>query len=272
FLAQDPYLVQFAVTYLGTLDGALDPLASAANAAAYASLQADAASRNRSWTPGTPLLPIPVAPVVTYANSSVPNAGSNGWVSPMQLDPVAFLSRPDIQGQPINVQMAMLRTNLSYAAIQTWSSQMQNAIGTQIANATALIQNFNQLGFSVAATADTPVPTTGQAQIGFDQTVFDYTGNVTTSTPFQATVQAAGAYAGSGSLAWDATAAGTYTVTVLQNGGDIYPFSFTGNFTQGDTVEVVASQTSGVTQDVLPGSAFSMIQTGAETAPTTPAT
>lgn len=269
FLAQDPYLVQFAVTYLGTLDGALDPLAGAANAAAYASLQADAASRNRAWAPGTPLLPIPVAPVVTYANSSVPNAGSNGWVSPMELDPVAFLSRPDIQGQPIGVQMAMLRTNLSYAAIQTWSSQMQNAIGTQIANVTALIQNFNQLGFSVNAGA-----TSAPGHVAFDQTAFDYTGNVSSPTTF--VIQAAGAYAGSGQIVWTGT--GTLTVTVTQDGSPIYtlasaesplPFSFTGNFAVGDTVQVDVATTGSAT--VEPGSSFSMIQTSpTPTPPTAP--
>src|SRR5208337_4062094 len=50
-LAQDPYLVQFAVTYFGTLNGALNPLG---DQTAYTALKADVATRSRTWTPGTP--------------------------------------------------------------------------------------------------------------------------------------------------------------------------------------------------------------------------
>src|SRR5271163_2852983 len=124
FLAQDPYLVQFAVTYPDILDGALDPLASSVNLAAYASLLADVATRNRAWTPGTPLLNIPIAPVTGLTNSSTPTSANNGWVlPPTDLDPIAFLARPDISVLPIPMQTAMLRTNLSYAGVNVWAQQ-----------------------------------------------------------------------------------------------------------------------------------------------------
>jgi hypothetical protein len=139
FLAQDPYLVQFAITYPEILDGALDPLAIAPNVAAYQSLLLDVATRNRSWTPGTPLLNIPIQPIVSYQNSSSPTVNTNGWISPTQLDPAAFLARPDIAALPIPVQTAMLRTNLSYAGLQTYSANMQNSIAQNIANAEAVI-------------------------------------------------------------------------------------------------------------------------------------
>jgi hypothetical protein len=162
FLAQDPYLVQFAITYPLILDGALDPLANATDTAAFASLLVDVASRNRNWTPGTPLLNIPIQPIVSYQNSSSPTVNTNGWIttttsssqgfgqmygsgfgggnsvtSGIELDPVAFLARPDIAALPIPVQTAMLRTNLSYASLQTYSANMQNTIAANIANAIA---------------------------------------------------------------------------------------------------------------------------------------
>jgi hypothetical protein len=282
FLAQDPYLVQFAATYFGTLDGAVDPLG---DTAAYASLQADTGSRNRSWTPGTPLLPIPVAPIVTFSNSSTPTPSTNGWVTiPTDLDANAFLSRQDVQGQPIPVQMAMLRTNLSYAALQTFKSNFQASVAAQVATATALMNSAKQLGFQVTAVSDTTLVPPGLAgtPVAFDFTNFDYTGNVTNPTTF--TLQAGGSYAGSGVIDWTATAAGTLTVTVTQNGTPIYtssadttgagtytvPITFTANFLVGDVVQVLASHNLGVTQDVIPGSYFSMAQVSSVPAPAPP--
>jgi len=140
FLAQDPYLVQFAITYPEILDGALDPLASASNVAAYQSLLQDVATRNRNWVPGTPLLTIPIQPITT-AYQTTPTV-NNGWVNNMDLNPIAFLARPDIQVLPIPTQIAMLRTNLSYAGINTWANNMQNTIAESIAAANAVIASL----------------------------------------------------------------------------------------------------------------------------------
>lgn len=150
FLAQDPYIVQFAITYPEILDGALDPLASSASTTAYASLLADVATRNRSWIPGTPLLNIPVAPIVNFSNNSVPDVNTNGWIDPADFSPVAFLARPDIQALPIPVQIAMLRTNLSYAGLNKWKNNFQASIATNLANANALLQATQQIGFEVS--------------------------------------------------------------------------------------------------------------------------
>ena len=155
FLAQDPYLIQFAVTYPEILDGALDPLASTSNKAAYASLLADVASRSRTWVPGTPLPNIPVQPVTGLTNSSTPNANTNGWVlPPTDLDPVAFLARPDIVVLPIPVQIAMLRTNLSYAGVNKWASQMSTSITDQINVANSILASTQQIGFLTQINCD----------------------------------------------------------------------------------------------------------------------
>ena len=159
FLAQDPYLVQFAITYPEILDGALDPLASTANTATYASLQGDVSSRSRSWTPGTPLLPIPVAPITGIPNNSIPTANTNGWIDNADLNPVAFLARPDIIVLPIPVQTAMLRTNLSYAGLQKWKNLFQASVATNIANANALLQAVQQIGFEVNVAANSIMAT-----------------------------------------------------------------------------------------------------------------
>lgn len=156
FLVQDPYLVSFAITYVDILDGVLDPLATASNVAAYDSLLLDVASRNRSWTPGTPLPNIPKAPITGLTNNSTPNVNTNGWtLPPTDLDPVAFLARPDIVVLPIPVQIAMLRTNLSYAGVNKWASQMSAEIATQIQTANNILTATQQIGFQVQININT---------------------------------------------------------------------------------------------------------------------
>lgn len=274
-LAQDPFLIQYAVTYFGTLNGALNPLG---DQTAYNQLLADVAARNRSWTPGTPLLPLPIAPIVKIG--SVAN-GSGGWSGDV-FDPSSFLARPDIQALPIPVQTAMLRTNLSYQAIQQFSSDMSQEIEGQIANATSLLTALQQFGFEVEALGvTTTVPVgSGGAQVVFDTIDFDLTGNVTLPSGF--IIQSTGSYAVFGTINWaTGPANGVRTITVLQNGQpflsqDTDPsvtgpttiaFSDIGNFTAGDVVEVVATHTFGSSQTLAVGSMFSMVQTGATEAP-----
>src|SRR5579863_5846100 len=277
FLAQDPFLISQVATYVGSLDSAIDPLGDPTD---YNTISADAASRNRSWTPGTPLLNIPIAPVVVFSNNTTPTGATNGWIAPpTELDANAFLSRPDIQGQPLPVQIAMLRTNLSYAGLQTFIAQAVQEIDSQIANANAQIANAQQLGFQVTASNDTTIVPPGLpgTAVQFDLTNFDITGNVTNPTTF--TIQAAGQYAGFGQINWDTGLAGTRTVTVTQNGVAIsstssdpattgpltLSFSFTGTFAVGDVVQVIASQNLATSQNVLPSSTFTMIQTDTST-------
>jgi len=283
-LAQDPYLVSFVVTYEGALDSAIDPLGDPTD---YNVLSADTAIRNRNWTPGTPLLNIPIAPMVAYANIIPPTSATNGWLSATELDANAFLSRPDIQALPIPTQVAMLRTNISYAGLTLTLQQSVAEIDNQIANAQSLIASSQQLGFSVTALDDTTLTLSTGAPIAvaFDQVNFDMTGYTNPTNQASFIIQNAGNYAGFGQVVWDATTVGNYTVTVFQNGTPIYtvttdpsaspanpltvPFSFTGNFAVGDVVQVMASQNTGVNQIVIPTSYFSMLLADTTSTPTT---
>lgn len=278
FLAQDPYLVQFAATYPDILNGAVNPLG---DPTAYNSLLADVASRSRTWTPGTPLLPIPVQPVTIPPSSFAPGLNNNGWTNNMTFNPAAFLARPDVQALPIPTQIAMLRTNLSYAGVNVWKNNMQTSIATAMSNANALLQATQQVGFHVSiydVDASNQVPPGTSVQVSFDAMQlpqdFDYTGNVTTLSPGLFTIQAAGTYNGVGTFSWEVPAAGTYTITVTQNGTPIATasstttgagttttnVSFNQQFNTDDTVEVLASTSlpSGTAQ-VEPVSTFSMI-------------
>jgi hypothetical protein len=276
FLAQDPYLVQFAATYPEILNGAVNPLG---DPTAYNSLLQDVASRSRTWTPGTPLPAIPVQPVTIPPSGFSPNVNDNGWINNMDFNPVAFLARPDIQALPIPTQIAMLRTNLSYAGIQTWKNEMQTSIANAIANANALLQATQQVGFHVSVyTTVTPVPPGTNAQVNFDGLQlpqdFDFTGNITTLQPGLFTIQAAGTYNGIGTFVWNVPSAGTYTITVTQNGTPIATASstvavagttttditFNQPFLAGDVVKVLASTNLATgTADIEPTSTFSMI-------------
>ena len=176
----------------------------------------------------------------------------------------------------------MLRTNLSYAGLQLFASQFSQAIDDQVAAWNAAAAEAQQLGFEVTAVDDTTVVPSGPAgvPVAFDLTNFDITGNVTNPTTF--TLQASGEYAGYGQIIFSAGDSGTRTVTITQNGIPIATvssdplaqpttppepltlyFTFTGDFQQGDVIQVIASHNLSSSQDVLPGSFFSMIQTSA---------
>ena len=203
-LAQGPYLVQFAVTYFGTLNGAVNPLG---DPAPYRLLVLDASSRTRSWTPGTPLLKIPVAPNVTFLNVLGATAPS-GWTDPPTgFDSAAFLARPDIHGLPITVQTAMLRMNLAYAQINQFKADYIAEINTQLATAQANILANQQVGFHVTDYASvTAVPSATAVNASFDPILpdsavdYDFTGNTSNLPPGTFTIQASGSYAGSGQI------------------------------------------------------------------------
>jgi hypothetical protein len=281
FLAQDPYLVQQAATYPEILNGAVNPLG---DPTSYNSLLQDVASRSRTWTPGTPLPTIPIEPVTVPPSSFSPNINDNGWINSMDFNPVAFLARPDIQALPIPTQIAMLRTNLSYAGINVWKNNMQTSITNAINNANALLQATQQIGFHVSVyTTVTPVPAGMMPTVSFDPLQlpadFDFTSNVTEITAGPGggalfTIQTAGTYNGIGTFFWNVPAAGAYTITVTKNGTPIATaqsttsgagststnITFNQPFIHGDIVQVIASTNlvSG-TADIEPNTTFSMI-------------
>ena len=269
-LVQDPFLVGFTVTYKESLDSATNPLG---DPAIYDTLKADVATRSRTWTPGTPLLDIPVAPIVRFSDNSTPTDATNGWQG-LDLDPVAFLARPDVQGQPIPVQIAMLRTNLSFAAISKFRDDMSAEFDLQIATAQTALATGN-VGFQVEVVTDTPqsVPTGPGLTVAFDTIDFDITGNVDLPVPSSSfTLATGGSYAYAGNVQWDTGDVAVRTVTVFKNGNPIYTtstdpvagtsqeFSSLGQFLQGDVVTVVATHSAGSAQDILAGTEFSMIK------------
>jgi hypothetical protein len=272
-LIQDPYLVSFVVSYKESLDSAINPLG---DTTIYNIVKTDAVTRTRTWTPGTPLLNIPVAPIVNFSSDALPTDANDGWQG-LDLDPVAFLARPDIQAQPIPVQMAMLRTNLSFAAVSKFRDAMLSEFQNQIATARAGLVSSN-VGFRVEIAADSPQvidPGALGTQVSFDKIDFDITNNVFSPQEFH--IQAPGFYSISGNLEWTGTDVGTRIVTVFQNGIPIYtantdigpgpvslPFATVGEFLQGDVVTVFASHSMAFSysssQDVVTGSTFQMIQ------------
>ena len=261
---------------------AIDPLG---NPTTYNQLKADVASRNRIWISGTPLLNIPKAPIVAISTASGPNAGQSGWQG-TSFDPNVFLSRPDIQQLPISVQIAMLRTNLSYAATQQTAQDVSTAITNSIQQNQALLQNFQNVGFeaeSSSAINSIPAGSTG-TPVSFDEVVFDLTGNVTSPTTF--TIQMAGDYAVVVVLNWEAGLAGTRTGTVLLNGTTVLS-TFSTNYTQtapttiqmsvsqyfneGDVLTVLVSHSLGTAQFIAAGSYISAMLTSMDTQTPLPA-
>jgi hypothetical protein len=268
---QDPYLIQFIVSYPEALDSAIDPLGSLT---VYNQVQTDAATRNRNWTPGSDLLTIPEVPVVAYTTTSGPG-NATGWVG-TTFDPATYLSRPDIQQLPIPTQIAMLRTNLSYAATFQAASAISASIQSSIATSQAIIASFQNIGFKVevAEIVDVVPPGTTGLQVSFDKIDYDFTGNVTSPNTF--TIQTAGNYAVSVLLNWDTGDAGVRTGTVFLNGATVLAtastsgtqtgpvslqLSLTPYFNKGDVMTIVATHNLTVAQDIIVGSYVSATYT-----------
>lgn len=279
-LLQDPYLVQFVVTYSGSLDSAIDPLGTSM---IYDQMQIDAATRNRSWVPGSALPQIPAVPNVSYTTTSGAT-NQDGWTG-TDFDPATYLSRPDIQQLPIPTQLAMLRTNLSYAATLQSASAVSTAIQNSIQTSQSIIQSFQNIGFEVeVATAPNVVPPGPVGlQVSFDQIDYDYTGNVTSPNTF--TIQTAGNYAVIVLLNWGAGAAGVRTGTVLVNGNTVLATSSTSGtqtgpttiqvslnpyFNVGDVMTVIATDDLSTAQTLVAGSSITATLT--DTTAPSPAT
>jgi hypothetical protein len=224
-LAGDPYITNQIVTYSAALDSAIDPLG---DPSASAQITSDANSRVRSWVPGTPLLNIPQAPVVIFTNNTIPvNTGWNGDT----FNPMDFLNRPDIQGQPIPVQNAMLRTNLSYAAILSTKSDLQTAITNTIQQAQSTAAQNTGWHALINAPITIPINNPSGFVVPFADIDYDITGYVTSPTTF--TIQETGLYAISGSIDWGLGLPGTRTVNLVLNGSVILFSQSTSNVETG---------------------------------------
>jgi len=267
-LLQDPYLVQFVVSYPAALDSAIDPLG---DLTIYNQLKADAATRNRTWVPGYPLLQIPKAPVVTFSTNGGPAAGQSGWQG-TTFNPNTFLMRPDIQQLPIGTQIAMLRTNLSYAAAQQQGTTISTAIQSAIQQQQFLLQDFTNVGWKAEVNSVINSVPVGQAglPVSFDQVDFDLTGNVTSDNTF--TAQATGNYAivveinwGIGGLGYRTANLMLNSTTVLdtvstdgtQTGPTTIQMSIVQSLNKGDVIQVIAIHGLTTAQQVMTGSYIS---------------
>jgi hypothetical protein len=288
-LVQDPYLVGIVSAYPLSLDSAIDPLG---DLTIFSAIQVDTASRNRTWVPGFPLLPFSTVPVVVYTSNTTTTPAASGWTG-TSFDPVAFLSRPDIQVLPIPVQAAMLQCNMSAASLMVYSTVIQGEFDNAISLAQQQAQSASNFGFQVESVNDitdvlpnTVSPPGGGAVVSFDKIDFDQTNYVTTTSTF--TIQATGAYAVSGQINFSGPGsppigggeAGVRTVTVyltpisgsppspvaiitastpLQAGPVNLPFGDTVNLNEGDILTVIATHNLSDDQFVIAGSMFSSV-------------
>jgi hypothetical protein len=317
-LLQDPYLIQYVVSYTDLLDSAIDPLG---DPSLYHNVQVDAASRNRSWEPGHPLLQVPLIPNLVdttksayicvqvntgetptnqnywrpmvhgdsgveftwrgtwdnqtgYAVNDAVYYTSNGWVPSVDypgsqdLDTAAFLDRPDIRALPISAQIAMLRTNLSFAGMMRAKEALSSSVESQVNLANQLLTDFRSVGFRVDLLGTQTVPvgqmTTAAFELGPSDT-FDLTNNVTNSTTF--TIQSTGSYMIVAFLDWGPGEAGTRTITVMQNGQPIaaastdpsstgpieLPLASNGFFLKGDVVTLAVNHNLDTPQTITHG-------------------
>jgi acyl-coenzyme A thioesterase PaaI-like protein len=287
FLAMEDFLVQFVVTYPAALDAAIDPLG---NPADFNQIQADASTRSQTWTPGSVSLPIPTATVLS-SSPTAPTALTTGWTTGT-FDAAAYLTRPDIQAQPIPVQVAMLRTNQSFATLMTLSGNLQMAVASAVSSATIAANSIGMPGWEVETSAEfMVVPGAAGSVVSFATIDFDQTGFVESPTTID--IQSTNPYAVAVMLNWDTTgASGTRNVLLTQNGtvvamasggpGSTTPFvtsiSTLLDLNQGDILQVIATHSLSTPQGVLSGSSFlGLLDTNAAASattatPTTPGT
>jgi len=264
FLAQAPYVVGFVCSYVDALNAAVNPLASNAD---YLAIQTDADSRSRTWTPGSAMPSVPVATVLT-GSSTAPTDLTNGW-STGTFDASAFLARPDVQAQSLPVQVAMLRTNQSFATLMTLKSNVMASVQAAVTNAQTIASSICVPGWEVESNVDQVVPVSVTLPLSLAQVDFNTTGYVTSDT--EITSQASAPFIINAIVNWDTTGGpGTRTITLTQNGTAVATNSATSltgnpfltqfstvlNLNTGDVLQLQASHTCTTAQTVLGGSSF----------------
>lgn len=265
FLAQSAVVVDFVVTYTDALNSAVNPLASTTD---YTAIQTDTTTRSLSWTPGSAMPAVPAASVLTVSGEGPTNL-TNGWTTGV-FDPQAFLSRPDVQAQPLPVQMAMLRTNESFASLMILSSNVRTAVNAAVANAQGAAQTIGIPGWEVESVAAQAIPPgAGGAYMVFQNVVFDQSNYVDGQTTIQ--IQTAAPFILNAVVNWDPTgAAGTRTVNLLQNGVVMATTSVDNTYSNpfstqlstvismnsGDVLEVQVSHSCTTPQNILSGASF----------------
>jgi hypothetical protein len=265
FQAQSSTIVDYVVSYVEALNSAINPLA---NNTDYLAIETDVTTRNPSWTPGSALPTVPVASVL-LASSEAPTNTTNGWTTGT-FDPQVFLARPDVQAQPLPVQMAMLRTNESFGSLLAMSSNVAAAVSSAVQNAQAVAMTIGVPGWEIESTATQAVPPgAGGAAVIFQSVVFDQSSYVEDTSTVE--IQTTSPFILNAVINWDTTgSSGTRTVNLLQNGvvistASASPISAAPFITQfsavldlnvGDVLEVQVSHSCSTPQNLLSGNSF----------------
>jgi hypothetical protein len=272
-------LVEEIVSYPAALNSAINPLAPDT---IFETIQTDYSTKNQNWTPGSVLLSLPVEEFLPQLDNTIPS-GTPGWTNG-QFDAATFLARPDIQSQTIPVQMAMLRTNQSYAGLMTFSSQFQTAVSNAVTQAQTMIGSVQNSGAHVltnvledilASSGPTGVPVVYQS-IDYDNGPF-----LLNSTTIQ--FLKTGTYMVSGDLNWGTTLApatlgyyilldgtitiATNTVTSGSTAAQVQTFSFIYNFSAGDTFQVFAFTNEDTTLAIGTDVTIGALPTSPDTSP-----
>jgi hypothetical protein len=170
-------------------------------------------------------------------------------------------------------QLTMLRTNESYAAVMTTANNIQTAVATAITQGKAALASIQNNGFDVTSSGPLTVGSNiNPLPVAFDQTSYDNTNYVTSPTLF--TIQVTGLYMLSGTVTWNKGPAGVRTLLVMQNstivldeqqtnvlsvGPITQNFSVIQQLNAGDTLQVLVTQTTGVSTNILMGAEFSVL-------------
>lgn len=257
-LKQDIYLVQEVISYPVALNSAVNPLS---DKAVYNYIKADSSSKNRNWVPGSVYPPIPVESIIPQKDTTTLPGGtiSSGW-SNGQFDAAAFLSRPDIQAQSVSVQLAMLRTNQSYASLMTFQTQFQSAIDglrTQAINTINSVKGahvLTQEEESILASSGTTGVAVSFPRLDYDRGKFvkDVSTIVFTS---------AGSYVVAGTLHWGtASTAAVRGYNLVLNGNNVLSTDVINSsaLAQDQTYSVIVNAITGDTMQLF---AFTNVDT-----------
>jgi hypothetical protein len=260
-LQADPYTLSFAVQNFALLNSAINPLGSSA---AYASLYSDAMSRNRLWTPGSVLLPLPELLVLQSA-AIEPTVALSGW-SGGTFDAATFLARPDIQAQTLPVQAAMLQLNQAYASLNNLKTSTMASFANIISNVQASIATSTSSGWEVDTAIEQLVPAVQDALLSFETIAFDQGSYV--ENPTTILINITSMYAMTGQVIWDSLGTlGSRRINLLRNGvvldsfendpqgNESFTISFSGVYSLNvnDTITVSASHSLPTPQSVVSG-------------------
>jgi len=241
---QDSYVLGFILRYPEVLNEAINPLASSKSN--YNRVVADATTRNRSWIPGTPILPV-YTPIDLSLANPIPSNG-NGWNGDT-FDQDTYLLRADIQGLTIPQKLTMMQINKAYSSFRSTVQAITSEIDQSIASASSVSQTQ---GFRYdIASSILGIPASGEFP-AFTQEEYNNSGYYVDGITFN--ISTSGSYALSTSISWGTNSdIGIRYGAIIKNGSQIIDTfqqdqagpgpvtiqsSITVDLVQGDTLKV----------------------------------